>query len=213
MTIQPDTTTRRTAYLPLLLLFIVGSMIAFSVNLSKMVAVMGAPTLWLVSLSQFGAGLAVMLLARATNQIRINRTVVYYALGAGAFLALPTVLSFLSVGHVGAGYVSLVYAFPILLTYLLSVALRLDHLQSGKIIGVACGLTGGLVLSFSSFGTLAGGIWVIAATLIPLILAFGNVYRTEFWPTGAGAILFQFSQVPQVLDDLPLYERPGDRQP
>ncbi|MGR3662051.1 MAG: hypothetical protein ACU0CA_12830 [Paracoccaceae bacterium] len=187
--IETDTATAARSALPLILLIIVGTMIAFSVNLSKLVAVMGAPTLWLVGLSQTGAGLIVLILAKATGQFQSSARLLAYVLGAGAFLAVPTVLSFLSVGPVGASFISLVYAFPILLTYLLAVLLRIDRFQTGKILGVTCGLVGGLILSLTNFNTTSGGIWIIAASSIPLILAFGNVYRTVYWPAGAGAVL------------------------
>ncbi|MEE9389460.1 MAG: DMT family transporter [Paracoccaceae bacterium] len=174
---------------PVVLLFLVGSMIALSVNLSKLVADAGAPVLWLVSLSLLGAGAVILVLAAVLGQLSTPmKKVLPYTVGAGAFLAIPTVLSFLAVAHVGPGFMSLVYAFPVLFTYLLAVSLKMEHLQTRKALGVASGLLGGILLASLKLQTLGVGGWLAIAACIPLIIGFGNIYRTRFWPESASAI-------------------------
>lgn len=175
--------------IPVLLLVLVGTMIALSISLSKLMVDVGAPILWMVGISQVGAGLVVLLLAYVKRQLRGEiRPLLHYAAGAGFFLAVPTAIGFLSVAHVGPGYISLVFAFPILVTYVLAVVLGMENLALGKVFGVACGLTGGLILALSRAGSGDPGIWILAASLIPLIVACGNIYRTRYWPTGAAPI-------------------------
>jgi len=176
--------------LPVLLLLFVGSMIGVSVNLSKLVADAGAPVLWLLSLASGGAGLVILALAAAMGQMRgkLLRSL-RYALIAGAFLAVPSGLSFLAVAHVGAGFLSLVYAFPVLATYVLALGLGMERPNTTRIFAVAFGLAGGLVLAAAKFQTVTAGAWLVVAMLIPLFLAAGNIYRTRFWPTGAAPTL------------------------
>ncbi len=185
----PRAITSFSALLPVLLLVLVGAMIALSVNLSKLVADAGAPILWLVSLAIGGAGVVIFALAASLGQVQGHAPrLLAYAVGAGAFLAVPTGLSFLSVAHVGAGFLSLSYAFPVLATYLLAMALGMERLHTSRVLAVGCGFSGGVLLAWSKFQTVQSGSWLAAVALIPLIIAVGNIYRTRYWPAGAGAI-------------------------
>ncbi len=176
--------------IPILLLFLVGAMIAISVNLSKLVADIGAPVFWLLSFALAGAGVLILLLAAFLGQLQGNIwRVLPYSIGAAIFLAVPTVLSFLAVAHVGASFLSLVYAFPVLFTYALAVALGMDRLKGGKVTGVFCGLAGGLILALAKIETLQATGWLAIAASIPVIVALGNIYRTRFWPHSASAVL------------------------
>lgn len=110
-------------------------------------------------------------------------------------MALPNGIASLSVAHVGAGYLSLTFAFPLLMTYLMALAFGMDRWSLNRMAGVASALGGGLLLALSKLdqaGGLGGGGgagWVLAASAIPAIIAAGNLYRTRFWPVGAQPIL------------------------
>ncbi|MDH3264235.1 MAG: hypothetical protein OEM24_09575 [Paracoccaceae bacterium] len=98
-------------------------------------------------------------------------------------------MGYLSVAHVGAGYVSLTFAFPVLVTYLFALPLGLDRARPLKFLAVGLGLSGGLILAFGKAAPGgAGAAWVALASAIPVALAAGNLYRTRFWPEGAEAL-------------------------
>jgi drug/metabolite transporter (DMT)-like permease len=70
----------------------------------------------------------------------------------------------------------------------------MDRIIALKVIAVICGLAGSLWLAFGKFQGLGvgggdgGAIWLILATSMPFFLALGNIFRSRFWPEGAGAI-------------------------
>lgn len=175
---------------PIPLLVATGSLLAFTIILSRLASDRATPMLWYLGAVMGLAGMTLLLAAslRAAPGGE-RRRVLRYSLGSGCFQALPTTLAFLAVAHVGAGFLTLVYVFPLLLTYVLAVLLGMDRLSPLKILAVTLALAGGLILASARFSdlALAGGdtIWIFAAISIPFVLAAGNLYRTRYWPAGA----------------------------
>ena len=104
------------AGLILLCLMIAGVSLAVVVLISKAAAQAGAPMLWFLTVVMGLAGLVQLGIAIALGQMRNWRGMLAYSLGAGLFAALPSAIGYLSVAHVGAGYMAMTFAFPILLT-------------------------------------------------------------------------------------------------
>lgn len=171
-----------------LLLIAVGSLIATAVVLSKLAAAAGAPMLGYLGAVWVGAGalLAVPVLFRR-GSTGLGR-LLPYSFGAGALMMAPSAAGYLAVGHVGAGFVSLTFAFPVLMTWLIARALRMDGAKRGQGLGVAAALVGGVVLASGKLmetgGPGGGSLWVGVAATIPVALALGNIFRTRFWPAG-----------------------------
>ena len=176
------------------LLLITGSLLAVTIILSRLAADAGAPMLWFLTSVMGSAGLLLMGAAAVAGQAKGNwRRLLLYSLGAGAFQALPSAMAYLSVAHVGAGYISLAFAFPLLVTYVLALAVGMERFASLRALGVTLALGGGLLLAISKFDGLSaeeGAVgWVLVASAIPLVLACGNLFRTRFWPEGAPPLL------------------------
>ncbi len=172
-----------------ILLVSVGSLIAIAVMLSKLAAAEGAPMLGYLGAVWFGAAALLFLpLLFGRGQFGISG-VTGYAIGAGFLMIVPSAMGYLAVSHVGAGYISLTFAFPVLLTWLIAKVLRMDGSRRGQGAGVAAGLAGGILLAsakLSGAGGPGGNVfWVLLATSIPVTLALGNIYRTRYWPAGA----------------------------
>ena len=173
------------------LLISVGALLAGSVLLSKLAAGQGAPMLPYLSAVLTGAGGVLALFGALTGQMRGAVRYLPYALGAGVFMALPSAMGYLTVAEVGAGFISLTFAFPVLLTWLISVLLRMERLRLLPVLGVLSGLSGGLILALGKAGVAGAGAPVSAtltASLIPVVVALGNIYRTRLWPRGAEAL-------------------------
>ncbi|WP_162906883.1 DMT family transporter [Algihabitans albus] len=176
------------------LLLVTGCLLAVTIILSRLAADAGAPMLWFLTLVMSGAGLALMGVALLSGQAKGNwRRLLLYGLGAGAFQALPSAMAYLSVAHVGAGYVSLAFAFPLLVTYVLALAVGMERFAPLRALGVTVALAGGLLLAISKLSGLSADeeavVWVLVASAIPLVLACGNLFRTRFWPEGAPPLL------------------------
>lgn len=170
------------------LLFATGSLLGVSIILSRLAATGSAPMLWFLTVTMIGSGLILAGVALSRRRAQGSlRNLLFYGLGAGAFQAVPQAMAYLSVGHVGAGYVSIAFAFPLLVTYVLALLFRMERLSLSRSVGVAVALAGGLMLVLAKFDGLSGdaAIWVLVVSAIPVVIAGGNLYRTRFWPVGA----------------------------
>jgi drug/metabolite transporter (DMT)-like permease len=184
--------------LPLICLLVVGSLLGLTTTLVKLGSTVGWPALDFLFWSVLGAGLILLVAACLLgSQPRLGRTDVrYYVMSALLSVTLPNVLSFSAIPHVGAGFVALCTAFPLLMTYLMALALRMERLRAQRAWGVAFGLFGAVVLATAKAGEAnVEGWWIVAAMASPVFLAFGNIYRTRHWPKGASA----FSLAPSML--------------
>ncbi len=182
--------TSKAGLLALACLLLVGSCLALSLVVAKLADQAGAPRLTFLMVALAGAGLILgALTALRRRPMPFTIRTLEYALVSGALLALPNALAFLAVRHVGAGFISLSFAFPILLTWLLAVLLDMERLRAPRLAGVLLGLAGGVILALAKAldaGSAPG--WAALILTMPLVLAAGNIYRTRRWPEGAPPI-------------------------
>lgn len=171
-----------------ILLLFTGSMLALAVLLSKFAANSSAPMIWYLALAMGLSGIFLIVDAHWRGETGGSwKSLLIYSLIAGALMALGSMLGYISVGRVGASFVSVAIAFPMLLTYLLALALGLERLKPNRVIGVLAGLGGGLWLALAKGGEMATSDLpaVVAASAMPFVIAIGNVYRTRYWPRDA----------------------------
>ncbi|MCX7646128.1 MAG: hypothetical protein N2Z62_12650 [Rhodobacteraceae bacterium] len=181
----PDLPAPRPLAAPALLLA-TGALLAVTVLVSRLAADGGAEMLWFLVTVLAGAGLAVAAAEARAGRMAGAARFLPYAAGAGILAAAPTAMAYLAVGHVGAGYVSLAFAFPGLFTYFGALALGMDRPSLLKAVAVAAGLTGGAMLAKGKLvAGEAGAGWIALASAMPVVLAAGNLYRSRFWPAGA----------------------------
>jgi len=174
-------------FLPILLLLIVGVFFGATTANGKFAAYAGwHPVLFLAISGTFGGVLMMVGLHIAGHRMDFSANVLAFSLVSGVLFAVPNIIFFVSVVHVGAGFVALVTAFASVLTYLFSVALHTEIFKPARAFGIGIALVGAMALSI---GKLAGGefaaVWVLVALAGPVFLAFGNIYRSWAWPEGA----------------------------
>jgi len=171
-------------------LLLVGSLLALSLVLAKLADGAGAPRLSFLMVGVTGAGVLLLVLAAVQRQpMRLDRRILEYALVSGTLFALPNALGFLAVRHVGSGFVSLSFAFPLLLTWALAVGIGMERVNALRLLGVLLGLAGGALLAWAKAGGMEGArSWVVLVLMIPLIIALGNIYRSLRWPGETGPV-------------------------
>ena len=169
--------------LPPLLRLAVGSLNAVIISLSKLAISNGVPPLANAFWTSCGAGLALLLIALRKAPSNLGTKIRYGLLAGSVSVALPTALVALVINHIGSGMTSVVYAFPPLLTYLLSLPMGLDRPSFRRFAGILIGLAGALIIVFPPDGG-SVNLWMALAMLIPVSLAWGNIYRTTAWPQG-----------------------------
>lgn len=175
----------------LLSLLIVGTLLSLSMIVGKLGIAAGAAPLSFLWLSMLGSGLILLLGARfgAGVTVPLTRRTVEYGAVAGALFVLPNVIGFHAVSHVGAGFMSLTFAFPILITWLIALTIRMEKFNKLKALGVLSGLTGGILIALSK-GEASGAVlfWALLAMASPVVIAAANIYRTLRWPEGVTPI-------------------------
>ena len=181
---------------PLILLLVVGGFLAVSTVIAKAAPQVGWHPLALLQWSILGGAGGLFLItwlaamaktARpATSPVRLDRKLVTYLSLSGLLFIAPNMIAVMAAPRVGAGFVSLSFAFPLVLTYALAVLLGLERLQLMRGTGVLFGVAGGVLLAVSGADlSTEASWWSMVALSIPVFLAFGNIYRTLKWPAGA----------------------------
>ncbi len=181
---------------PIVLLMIVGGFLAVSTVIAKAAPVFGWHPLALLQWSILGGATALFVLTRLfaarntrsepASPKRPSRRLVTYLAFSGLLFITPNMIAVVAAPKVGAGFVSLCFAFPLVLTYAFAVLLRLERFQALRGAGVLFGLAGGLLLAVSGKDlSVEASWWSLFALCIPVFLATGNIYRTLKWPEGA----------------------------
>lgn len=226
-----DGKTRFQGYESLVLLAIVGTCLATSSVVGKAAPEFGWHPLALLQWSLLSAAILMFALkAAATRSAPRDGAAsgagatagqkLVYMMTTGVLFCIPYALGFSAAGRVGAGFVALCFAFPLVLTYALTVLMGMDALRVGKVIGVGFGVLGAVFLAISGQKIETGSaLWTAAALSIPVFLAAGNVYRTLKWPRGAtsaelsiGMMMFAFLALAifTALTGVPLLPEPID---
>jgi len=180
----------KTGFYAFACLLLVGVFLSLSLVVGKLASTAGAPLLTFLLVSMLGAGAMLCLIcALKRNPMGLNQRMLEYGLVSGVLFALPNALGFFAIRHVGAGFISLSFAFPILITWLLAVVLQMEALRAWRFMGVMLGLSGGIILAVAkSNGAVEAQGWVLLVLLMPVMIACGNIYRTLRWPTAASPV-------------------------
>ena len=181
---------------PLILLLIIGTLLAVSTGFAKAAPGIGWHPVGLLQWSVLGGAVALFAATRlaalkgrrngSQGRLADRRQLLLYILVTGLLFILPNMIAVTAAPKVGAGFVALCYAFPLVLTYAFAVVLRLQRFQVLMVGGVLFGVAGGVLLAVSG-KTLSSdaSLWSVLALTIPVFLAAGNIYRTLKWPEGA----------------------------
>ena len=181
---------------PIALLLMTGILIGFNFPLGKIAGEAGiSPVLWafIVSLGASTFLLAALLIGRKLTRPKPNM-LRYIVISSLISFVIPNLLLFSTIPHAGAGYTGLMFALSPAFTLGLSSLFKLKSSSRLGIIGIFIGLLGAAIVSITrGSGVEAPSfIWLIAALLIPMSLACGNIYRTIAWPKGASPDILAF---------------------
>ena len=181
---------------PVLLLLVTGTLLGASVPLGKLAGDAGiAPIQWAFVISSgVVAVLGAMLAFGGGLRWPDRRKWRYFAITAAVSYALPNLLLFTVIPRVGAGYAGIMFSLSPITTLLFSTLLGVRRPSGLGVAGIGTGFVGALLVALSRGGLEqpAALAWVLAALLIPVSLATGNIYRTLDWPDGAGPIELAF---------------------
>ena len=174
---------------PVFLLLVTGTLIGFNFPLGKIGSDAGvSPMMWAMIVS-FGASamLFPVLIARRRLSIPKGKTIRYVVVSGLISFVAPNLLLFSVIPYVGSGYTGLMFALSPVFTLSLALVFRLKGPKLAGTMGIAFGLAGATIVTVTRgvAPEAPPAMWIIAALLIPMALACGNVYRTLDWPDDA----------------------------
>lgn len=174
---------------PIFLLITAGVLIGLNFPLGKIASNAGiSPILWSLTISA-GAVLTMGPALALKGQIkRPGFKVLRFSCISGliSFVA-ANILLFAVIPHIGSGYTGLMFATSPVFTLAFAIAFGFKAPVRMGILGIGVGFIGACAVALSHNSLIEGGntYWLIAAFLIPITLAAGNIYRTIGWPEGA----------------------------
>jgi len=172
------------------LLLVTGGLLGLTLPFGKLAGAAGvAPALWALVIS-LGAGGVLLLYVLATGQ-RVGLDtgrLRYFTIAAAISYAIPNLLMFSAIPHLGAGYTGIMFTLSPVVTLMLSILFRVRKPTRLGMVGIAVGFVGALIVAWTrgEAGRPAELFWVAIGLLIPVSLAAGNIYRTVDWPRNAG---------------------------
>jgi drug/metabolite transporter (DMT)-like permease len=174
------------------LLIVTGGLLGLTLPFGKLAGEAGVPPAVWSQLISFGAGgvLLVALLLRGQAPRVTTRKLRYFVVVAAVSYAIPNLMMFSAMPHLGAGYTGIMFTLSPVITLMLSLLLRVRRPNALGIAGIAVGFIGALIVAATrgEAGQPAALFWVVIGLLIPVALASGNIYRTYDWPEGTGPI-------------------------
>lgn len=174
------------------LLIVTGGLLGLTLPFGKLATAAGVPAMVWAFVISFGAGgvLLCVLLARG-QRIRLSaHKLRYFFVTAAVSYAVPNLLMFSAIPHLGAGYTGIMFTLSPVITLVFSILLRVRRPNLLGIIGIAVGFVGAVMVAVTrgEAGQPADLFWVVMGLLIPVSLAAGNIYRTIDWPQDTGPI-------------------------
>ncbi|KQZ80829.1 transporter [Mesorhizobium sp. Root157] len=174
------------------LLVITGALLGLSLPFGKLATDAGVEGIVWAFVISAGAGsvLLISLLLRR-KPIRLDaHKLRYFAVTAAVSYALPNLLMFSAIRHLGAGYTGIMFTLSPVITLMFSILLGVRRPNLLGVVGIVVGFSGAVMVAVTrgEAGQPADPLWVAAGLMIPVSLAVGNIYRTWDWPGETGPI-------------------------
>ncbi|MDW6026359.1 DMT family transporter [Mesorhizobium sp. BAC0120] len=174
------------------LLVITGGLLGLTLPFGKVATAAGVPAIvWALVISGGAGGVLIGALLITGRRFKLTaHRLRYFAIAAAISYAIPNLLMFSAIPHLGAGYAGIMFTLSPVITLVLSIALGVRRPNLLGVAGIAIGFVGAVMVALTrgEVGQPAEAFWVIVGLLIPVFLAAGNIYRTFDWPQDAGPI-------------------------
>lgn len=178
--------------LPVGILLFLSALWGATFTLSKVAIAEGVPPLGYALWQVVGAGLVILIVTLVRHEpVALTREHIrFYGVTGLLGVAAPISAMYLTIGHVPAGVMAIVSASVPLFTYSLTRIFCIEPLNRRRVLGIAIGFAGVLLIllprtSVPSSGT---AFWVAAAFLMPFFYAVGTTYTGHRRPANTSAM-------------------------
>ncbi|BCH30557.1 transporter [Mesorhizobium sp. L-8-10] len=174
------------------LLAVTGALLGLALPFGKMATAAGVSAMVWAFVISCGAGcvlLAALLFGGHGPRLTAHR-LRYFAIAAAISYAIPNLLMFSAIPHLGAGYMGIMFTLSPIITLVLSILFGVRRPSLLGVAGIIVGFIGAVTVAVTrgEAGQPAEPFWVVVGLLVPVSLAAGNIYRTFDWPEGTGPI-------------------------
>ena len=172
------------------LLVVTGVLLGLSLPLGKIATdagVSGMVWAFVISLGAGGLLWAVTMLRGVRLRLSAHK-LRYFVIVALVSYAIPNLLMFSAISHLGAGYTGIMYTLSPIVTLILSILTGVRRPNALGVAGIVVGFVGAAMVAITrgEAGQPAALVWVAMGLLVPVSLAVGNIYRTWDWPGDTG---------------------------
>lgn len=195
MTVSDPPTAGRSGLSPRiapLVLLILGSMWGLNTSLIKLAGLEGVPPIGLSTLQMSGAAIIVVLFCRWRGiGLHFDRAHLSYYLHVGILgTAVPSVNLVNTLRELPAGVMVLAIATVPLLTYLGSLALRMERFDIGRFLGVLLGLAGVamIVLPRTSLPEAEDTTWFLIGMITPVLYSYSAIAAARLRPDNGSSV-------------------------
>jgi drug/metabolite transporter (DMT)-like permease len=163
-----------------------------NILLAKLATSLGAPPVGLAFLEAVGSGLLLLLVSwiRGRPPRLDGRHLRFYTISGALGVVIPNIAIFYTARHLSAGLIAILMTLTPLVTYGLSLTLRIEPFRWVRALGLLLGLLGvTLILAPSSSLPEPGLVgWVVIGFLATSMFAVQNVYIAHAWPRDGDAL-------------------------
>lgn len=180
--------SQRRRYFALFALLAAGLLLGLTTNLARLAHTLAIPPLPYLTWSLLGAALILFGVSVIRGEAgRLNRrTLEYFVIAGFLTSAGANLIFFNAVARLGVSFVAMMIALPPLFTYVGALVLRMERFSWQRVTGVLLALVGTVLLVVNRWlGREANIAWMLLTLMGPVLLAAGNLYRSQRWPVGA----------------------------
>ncbi|MBW8907811.1 MAG: DMT family transporter [Mesorhizobium sp.] len=161
------------------LLVVTGGLLGMTLPFGKLATAAGVPAMVWAFVISLGAG-GVLLLALLLRGERVRLTphkLRYFFITAAISYAIPNLLMFSAIPHLGAGYTGIMFTLSPVVTLVFSILLGVRRPNLLGVVGIAVGFVGAVMVALTrgEAGQPADYFWVAIGLLIPVSLATGPI--------------------------------------
>ncbi len=186
MTVAPLPETPGRPWLPFALLLLLGTLWGSTFSISKLAMEAGTPPFGYGFWQMTGAAILLSLtcLLRRQQPRMTRRLAVYCALAGFLGIVIPTVSFYFVVRHVPAGLMAILITTAPMITYLMSLGIKLEKLSPLRLGGLALGLAGVLCILLPRGSLPAPEMlpWALLGFVTPLFYAINSIYAAVARP-------------------------------
>lgn len=115
--------------------------------------------------------------------LRRPDALLYFAVASIVGFTVPRLVVALAVSHTGVGLTTLAFTLPLVVTYGIALAIRVESFDRWRLGFLLLTLAGAMVYVSTRMNAMAlEGFWFAVLMIAPLALGVANVYRSTAWP-------------------------------